>query len=426
MPIRKDTDVDSLVALLQQTPVPCDSDGWPYWQNVHEAHRRIARAAIERIPRYPGGYDGRGIVIAAGGNAYFTNAYVCVRMLRHLGCRLPVQLWHDEGELDATMRDAVAPWGVACIDARKVEATLRGRVRPLCGGWELKPFALLHCPFREVLLLDADNVPVLDPSFLFDTTEFRQAGAIFWPDFGRLPPWYHIWSICEVPYRDEPECESGQIVVDKARCWEALNLAMHYNDFSDFYYQHILGDKETFHFAFRRLGQTYAMPEHPIHPLDGTMCQHDFRGRRLFQHRNMDKWKLDGSNRSVADFWFEDECRGFLAELRRAWSGRAFWNAHPAPHEAAIAAGVAGRTFRYIRVEHDERTLHLREDGTIGEGAAARERFWSINTLDGEPVLTVLGDHTPTGHLRRDEDGSWKGRWLVCERMPIELREIPA
>ncbi len=198
---------------------------------------------------------------------------------------------------------------------------------------------------------------------------------------------------------------------------------MHYNDRSDFYYQHIHGDKDTFRFAFRRLGKSYSMPEHPIHALDGTMCQHDFRGRRVFQHRNMDKWKLDGSNPTVADFWFEAECRGFLSELRGLWSGRAYWNAEPDDNEAAVRARVAGKIYRYTRVGYDERTLELREDGRVGEGAAERERLWSINTIDGEVVLTLLGENSTTGHLRAD-DGVWKGRWLHCERMPIELREL--
>jgi hypothetical protein len=422
MRIKNDTAVEALIGPLQETPVPCDSDCWPYWANVHEAHRHIARAAIDRIPPYPDRYEGRGIVIPAGGSQYFTNAYVCARMLRHLGCRLPVEFWHYEGEIDDAMRKIAAKLDVACINAAEVEQTLAGRSRSLTGGWELKPFALLYSRFREIMLLDADNVPVLDPTFLFDTPEFRETGAIFWPDYSRLEPWRHIWSICEVSYRDEPEFETGQIVVDKARCWQALNLALHYNDYSDFYYQHIHGDKETFHLGFRRLDQPYSMPEHPIHPLEGTMCQHDFNGRRLFQHRNTDKWKLDGDNTLVEDFWFEDLCRGFLSELRRQWSGRAFWNASPRDGEATIASRVAGKTFLYRRVGHDERALRLAEGGTISEGGDVRERYWSINTIDGGIVLTILGESVPTCHLQL-EDGVWKGRWLHCERMPIELRE---
>lgn len=424
MRIDAGTGADSLAGLLEREPALRAAEGWWRWPNVQEAHRRLARAAIGRIPPYPGGDEGRGVVIAAGGDVYFANAYVCARMLRHLGCDLPIQFWHHRGELDAAMRDVVAPLGVACVDAQEVEDRVTGRTRALKKGWELKPFALLYCPFREVMLLDADNVPVRDPGFLFDAPEFREAGAIFWPDYDRLAPTRSIWEICEVPYRDEPEFESGQIVVDRARCWEPLQLAMHYNDHSEFYYYHVHGDKETFHLAFRRLGRPYAMPSHPIHSLEGTMCQHDFEGRRLFQHRNMDKWRLDGRNKTVADFWYEDLCRGFLDDLRARWSGRAYWNAHPDDREAAVVAEVAGRTFRYTRVGYDERTLHLGEDGTIGEGGAERERAWSVNTIAGRVVLTILGESSPTCHLHRD-DGAWTGRWMHGERMAIELQEIP-
>ena len=51
----------------------------------------------------------------------------------------------------------------------------------------------------------------------------RGWSAIFWPDFGRLGPERPIWQICEVPYRDEPEFETGQVVVDKRR--QRISLA---------------------------------------------------------------------------------------------------------------------------------------------------------------------------------------------------------
>ncbi len=94
-----------------------------------------------------------------------------------------------------------------------------------------------------------------------------QAGAIFWPDLGRLARDAAIWRICRVPYRDEPEVEGGQVVVDKARCWKALQLTMHLNEHSDFYYRHVNGDKETFHMAWRMLSQVYAMTSYPARPL---------------------------------------------------------------------------------------------------------------------------------------------------------------
>ena len=77
------------------------------------------------------------------------------------------------------------------------------------GGWELKPYAVMHSRFREVLLLDADNVPVRDPSFLFDRPEYRDTGALFWPDIVRLSPDNEIWAISGLSYRDTPSVEFG-------------------------------------------------------------------------------------------------------------------------------------------------------------------------------------------------------------------------
>ena len=58
-------------------------------------------AAVATIPPYPGGFKGRGITICAGGFTYFTNAWVLIRMLRKLGCELPVQFWYyGDEEMD--------------------------------------------------------------------------------------------------------------------------------------------------------------------------------------------------------------------------------------------------------------------------------------------------------------------------------------
>ena len=289
------------------------------WKNgmpeEYRLQRQAAEAWLKAMPRYPGGFHGRGIVICGGGEKYFTCAWVCINVLRQQGCRLPIQLWHlGPAEMNPRWAALVRPLGVECVDALEVRQRHPARI---LNGYEVKPYALLHCPFREVLLLDADNVPLRDPEFLFDTEEFRETGAIFWPDYGRLGRERAIWKICGVAYRDEPEFESGQIVVDKQRCWKALNLAMWFNEHSDFYYHHIHGDKDTFHLAWRKLRQPYAMPARGIETLEGTMCQHDFTGARLFQHRNGRKWQVSGRNARVRGFRLEEDCRRHLRRLRR-------------------------------------------------------------------------------------------------------------
>jgi ADP-heptose:LPS heptosyltransferase len=274
---------------------------------------------VKSIPQYPGIYQGRGIVICGGGMRYLPSAWVCINMLRRLGCRLPIQLWYlGKREMDDRMRAMLAPLGVESVDAVKMRRKVPARI---LNGWELKAYALLHSSFEDVLLLDADNVPVVNPEFLFETRQFRSRGAIFWPDYGNggTPKALPVWRSCGLRQPREPEFESGQILVGKRSCWPALRLSLWFNEQSDFYYQYVHGDKETFHLAFRKMRQPYFLVPTPIHPLEATMCQHDFNARRIFQHRNLDKWDLGGHNRRIRDFWFEPECLAYLSQLRKAW-----------------------------------------------------------------------------------------------------------
>jgi ADP-heptose:LPS heptosyltransferase len=282
--------------------------------NVHNVRLAIDRA-IPTLPPYPPDCRGRGIIICAGGATFFACAWVCIRMLRRWGCSLPVQVWHlGARELNPRMAAILEPWNVQCIDAELVR--VRHPARQL-GGWQLKPYALLHSSFQEVLLLDADNVPLVDPEFLFASAQFQETGAVLWPDFDQPDPPPAVWRFCGIPYRREPPVESGQVLVDKARCWRALALCSWFNDHSDFFYHHVHGDKETFHLAFRKLDQPYAMPATPMLKLEGAMCQHDFEGNRIFQHRFRDKWSLTHTNRSIPGFRHETTCRRYLRELRR-------------------------------------------------------------------------------------------------------------
>lgn len=425
MSIKPSTPAENVAAHLKDRPDESLPDNWWNWTNVLEAHDLLAQEFLDSVGDYPCQcYAGRGIVICGGGHRLFTNAWVCMRMLRYLGVSLPIELWHLDGEMDSYMAALMAPWGVTCVDARERGRTLPRQPRIL-NGWELKPFALLHSHFEETLLLDADNVPVMHPEILFVTPQYLETGAIFWPDFGRMEETRGMWRATGVPFRDEPEFESGQIVVDKSRAWRALNLTVHYNEHSDFYYQHVHGDKCTFRFAWHRTQTPFAMPPYPIHALDATMCQHDFWGRRIFQHRNFDKWRLDGQNRAIEDFWFEDGCLKFLSELRDQWSGQVYRRTPMDAEEQDVYDAVAGGVFEYERVGYDSRPMELNPDGTIGDGADERERYWAVNRWNGNIVLTILGGDEATCHLRLDGD-SWTGHWLHFEQMPIRMTRIHA
>ena len=277
-----------------------------------EKHRRHFEIAASTNSPVPINLADRGIVICAGGERYLTCAWVCINQLRRVGCRLPIELWHFEGEVTPLWQQVIAPLGVKFVNATSRLAQQPTKPR---GGWELKAFSLVFNGFRESLLLDADNVVVKDPTSLFDDLGYLKHGSIFWPDRNSVMWNPRVWDVCGIPRREEPEFESGQIVVDKVRCWRELQLALYMNEQSAFFYRYLYGDKDTFRFAWHKIGREFAMPSKLPENRVQFILQHDIQDNQLFQHRVEHKWSLEG-NRRMGDFWFEEECLSMIDNLR--------------------------------------------------------------------------------------------------------------
>ena len=98
------------------------------------------------------------------------------------------------------------------LGARVIDATQRLRVHPadIRDGWQLKAYALVATHLREVLLLDADQVPTRDPQEVFGWPEYQAAGAVFWPDIVDLARDNPIWGLCGVEAEQRVSFESGQ------------------------------------------------------------------------------------------------------------------------------------------------------------------------------------------------------------------------
>jgi hypothetical protein len=313
---------------IQRDPPHRWPAGWAHWPNTIEAHRRLAEQFIAQIDGHltipsVGEVPERGIVMAGGGPKYFPSVWVNVHLIRYLGCDLPIQLWHlGESELDQRMRNLLQPLGVDFRDALELAREIPCRI---LNGWELKIYATIHAPFAEVLYLDADNSPVRDIRFLFDTAAYREGGAVFWPDYACWTLKPEIWEVFGMPHlgqcqrtRCEPGFESGQYLVNKRRCLRELSLALWYAEHSDFTFQHVYGDKECFHLAWRKLGTDYAMPRRPPGWNEHTVLQYDFEDQLVFQHRCHDKWQLEG-NRRVDSLVNESLCFELIRELADLW-----------------------------------------------------------------------------------------------------------
>jgi len=389
-----------------------------------QKYHNLQAEAMQHVEPYPEEEkQGRGIVMCAGGQSYFTCAWVCINVLRRLGCTLPIEMWHlGPTEMDEKMKSLVEPMGVKVVDAFKVAEKYPYKHDTRGGGWQTNVYSIRRSGFKEVLFLDADNVPVVDPTFLFDEPEYLRTSAVFWPDYGRLQPSRDIWEICQIPHRDECEFESGQIVIDTEKCWRELHLTAHLNEHANFYYEHVWGDKETYHMAWNMCGTEYSMPAKGIHRLNAVMCQHDFKGNRIFQHRNMDKWKLDGGNAKIKGFQMEDLCFSFIRDLRTKWDGKVGM-AEPTTKAGKILASEMIRLgrFKYCRVGFDTRTIEFLPDGLIGHGSAALESRWYIRESGNAPEVCIFGNTPLTCALHKGEKNQLDGRWESHEKMPIEL-----
>jgi hypothetical protein len=158
------------------------------------------------------------------------------------------------------------------------------------------------------------------------------------------------------------------------------------------------GDKETFHLAFRKLRKSYSLVAKPIHSLEGIMCQHDFQGRRIFQHRNTDKWDLFLRNKRVADFWFERECRADIARLQRRWGG-------------GLGRGVKGWSGAVVRAKRRGRPLKF-VAVMISGVERDKSRQQTLDNLartdwDGAPLLVQIDDGDADGWRERETHGAY-------------------
>lgn len=327
---RRASTTDALAA--EDPTAPPDSKLQTVRAAQRGSYQRLLDLARASLPPFPSGrFEGAGLVILAGGPERFPGLWVNLTMLRRvLGCQLPIEVWHFGPQaLSERMVGLLARFGVECVDAFEVQ---RNHPMPVSSARGCRPYAIVHSSFREVVLLDADTLALIDPAELLAWPEFRQTGAVFWPDLDNLGRDNQIWDLCRLPYRDEPGVESGQVVVDKARGWAALQLTLHLHEHSDFYSRFIDGDRAAFHLAWRMLEQPYSMPQtrpdwviglrNPAGPPSpGVLVQHDFAGRALFHHPAGAGWSALGEDLHLPGFPYEAECRSALLELRTIWDG---------------------------------------------------------------------------------------------------------
>lgn len=319
----------------------------------------------------------RGVVIVGGGRV-MAQAMLALWSLRQTGCELPASVWVYADErpgpyaeaflrrsLNATLavvEDVLPP--LSGTDAGG-PALLSRRVHDQRSFFTLKVAAVAFAPYREVLLLDADNVALRDPTAMFDDPGYRRTGALTWPDFwglsfdpqllealaqARAHAERHGWKPAGSPQPGNPRMsspargevdsvgaidyeallaragfpaprqthESGQMVIDRSQHLVGLWLALLFMAYPNRTLEHLLsntagmGDKEAFAWGVTAAGGDYAMTPHAVRAAGTTFEGEGFRGNAmaqsapedgllLFLHANLREWDCAGVPRTLGE-----------------------------------------------------------------------------------------------------------------------------
>ncbi|RLN51173.1 hypothetical protein BBJ28_00003517 [Nothophytophthora sp. Chile5] len=254
------------------------------------------------INYHSNGCSSEGIVMAVY-EGVLPSAFASIRRLRDAGYSLPVELWfrHDELTLDnpvlVTLEESFGPVYLRQIFDERIN------------GFYVKVHALYYSQFTKVLLLDADNFVVRDPTPLFSSKPMQQLGAAFWLDFWHpgnsifnLHAQSLVWELLGLDYVDMLEQESGQVLVNRAVSRPMLDQLLYYATHKPNLIaklQLVWGDKDLFRLAWLQMKQQFHFNDHRMPGTLGIlnqkrlrycgmmMVQYDLNGRdMLFWHRN--------------------------------------------------------------------------------------------------------------------------------------------
>jgi len=302
-----------LVKPILEKKYPLFNTAPAYWSSLKEVQQAF-RCTSYMFPYknlcHNQNYHDEGIVMCGGGSLWIS-VFISVSALRHHGCDLPIQVWYlGSQEYDEDMMRFISHLDVEFVDALAVAEDYETRIlkSSMCfqkftkhatvGGYAMKSFAIINSRFERLLYLDADNTPTKNPYYLFESSHFLKYGLYFFPDKYH-PDCENAFKLskknCEifgVDFLGDISLDSGQILIDKSKCMNSIKQTFWWNDFSDYTYQILFGDKDTFDLGARQTKTKYYIV--PKFPISGYgLQQHDHNGDLIFLHRCGAKWNLE-------------------------------------------------------------------------------------------------------------------------------------
>ena len=94
------------------------------------------------------------------------------------------------------------------------------------------------------------------------------------------------------------------------------------------------------------------------------------------------------------------------------------------PDVRLLAETITACQFEYCRVGFDKRKMTFTTNGKVGLGAAGCELFWEVKIEEDGRFLEIYSGEALTCRLKQKPDGSWRGKWVKFEKMPIVLTPL--
>ena len=277
----------------------------------------------------------RGIVMSVT-DEVLAFVYGIIKILRYHGCVLPIELWSLPGEITDKSDNIIHKLRKENVAFRTIPSSSSNNndnnnnnnnndIR----GFVAKIYSILYSKFDQVLQIDSDNIPVRDPTYLFDCEGFVKTGTMFFQDywqpsdtiFGGFDSKAMIWELLNLTKKNDDddenefESESGQLLIDRKRSSNLKPLTMllffimHWHDHIE-PMKLLHGDKDSYRLSFRFTNTNYyVVPKLPSsggryvtngiktkesHFCGNTMIQHDPDDVPLFFHKNLAKFHKGG------------------------------------------------------------------------------------------------------------------------------------
>jgi len=353
------------------------------WSQVAEnlPAEQVIKGGTETYQRIQGQFDAiagtftknehnRGIVIAAEGFSYLTDAYVLVRELRHTGCTLPIEIWSRD--IQPNYAQCMAEWGAICLN---LDEHITFEVKH---KHSFKVLAMYLSSFREIIYLDADNNLLFDPTFLFTTPEYQQHETLFWPDFWALnasAPCYLNFPAHITPQLPVYQQDSGQLVIHKKRYEKQLwcIFQIFENDLTSLFPTPFNENgKDLFHTTWSATGQSFTFVSHR----PAAVATH-------YINKALDKIQSIGSGQSAPDgrllFVHQNHLEWFQKSYTKQEPAWIILKYHTHPTLGSVESGtwnLEGPT----RTELFRETVGTIEDVYMGFLNDLRRQAWYQNT----------------------------------------------